>query len=329
MKTQIWKLAIAVLLIGTLVPAHAQISKVAQTGLQFLKVEMSPRAAALGGAYTLIGNDATAMFANPAGLALSENRIDVFVGYVPWIADINYNAIAAKADLGNIGTIGVHYIGTDYGDDIIGTRWSSATDAGFIETGTVNVTAGALGVAYARSLTDKFSIGGQVKHTFQSLGENLFADSTTVKNEVSGLAYDFGTIFYPGYKSLRFGMSIRNFAADFKYQEDSFSLPLTFRMGMAMDVLDFMGDHSNQLLVAVDAIHPRDFTERLNLGAEYILNNMFAFRVGYRVNYDLEGLTAGFGANLNLGPTRLRLDLAYADMGIFGSSNRMAVGFAF
>jgi hypothetical protein len=328
MKNQSYKLLAFLLIVGLLIPSHAQVNKIAQTGLQFLKVEMSPRSAAMGGAYTLAGNDATAMFSNPAGMALSDSRVDFFAGHIPWIADISYNALAVMSNLGNMGRIGFSFISSDYGDDIIGTQWAD-TESGFVETGNVEIGAYAMGLSVARSLTDKFSVGVQVKQTYQHLGSNLLSDSTTtVKNEVSGLAYDFGTMFYPGFKSFRFGMSIRNFAADFKYQEHSFSLPLTFRLGFAMDVLDFMGDHANSLLLAVDAIHPRDHTERLNIGTEYVFQNMFALRLGYRFNYDIEGLTAGFGAKLDVGPSSIRIDYAYSDMGVFGMTNRVAVGFS-
>ena len=55
----------------------------------------------------------------------------------------------------------------------------------------------------------------------------------------------------------------------------------------------YLGEHANPLLVSIDAIHPRDYTERINLGAEYVLMDMIALRAGYRFNYDEEGLTAG------------------------------------
>ena len=43
-------------------PAFSQLKKVAQTGLQFLKIETGARAAAMGGAMTLSGYDAFAVF---------------------------------------------------------------------------------------------------------------------------------------------------------------------------------------------------------------------------------------------------------------------------
>jgi hypothetical protein len=319
-------IVIFIIFAGFIVPANSQVKKVAQTGLQFLKVDVSPRAAAMGGAYTLAGDNATAMFSNPAGIALGDAGLDVFAGSISWIADISFNAFGLTKDLGNWGTIGLSFMNSDYGE-IIGTRVDPG-EQGFIETDQVEVGEYAAGLTYARKLTDKFTIGIQGKQAYQHLGENLFPDSTTVQNEVSGWAFDFGTVFYPGFKSFRFGMSIRNFSEDFIYQEESFSLPLTFRLGIAMDVLDLLGDHSNSLLVAIDAVDPRDYTERLNIGAEYMFKDMFAFRLGYKHNYDLEGLTAGLGANLSVGTTGIRIDYAFSDMGIFGMTNRVAVGFS-
>ncbi len=330
MNSRFTTIALVILLCGIMIPAQAQIKKVGQAGMQFLKIEMSARSAAMGGAYTLAGSDATALFSNPAGMAQNDRRIDVYAAQVPWIADISYNALAATFNAGNIGTFGFQYIGADYGNDIIGTRYDATTDAGFIETGALTVEAMALGLSYARSLTDKFSIGATAKKTYQHLGANLMpADSTIKQNELDGIAFDFGTIFYPGWKSLRFGMSIRNFAKDYKYEEDRFSFPMEYRMGVAMDILHLFGEHTNPLLVEFDAIHPRDYTERLNVGLEYLFNNMFAFRAGYRFNYDIEGLTAGFGTNVDLGFAAARIDYAWSDLGVFDMTHRLAVGFSF
>jgi len=315
------------LLITSVYPA---MKKVGTTGLQFLKIDASPRASAMGGAYTMIGFDAAGVFSNPAGIALSESKIDVFMGRTEWFADISFNALAAIIKMGTLGTVGFSFRNSDYGD-IIGTR-VAGTAKGYEETGMVEVGEYAAGLSYARKLTDKFTMGGQVRWAYQNLGENQVpeTDTTTkmIKNEVSGLVYDFGTVFYPGFKSFRFGMSIRNFAKEFKYEEQSFPLPLTFRVGVAMDVLDFLGAHSNPLLVSIDAIHPRDYTERVNIGAEYILKDMLALRFGYRFNYDEESLTGGFGLNLNLGGTQTRVDYSYGALGDLGMVNRFALGFS-
>jgi len=172
-------------------------------------------------------------------------------------------------------------------------------------------------------------LGGQVKYAYQHLGSNSYDDGISQKNEVKGLAFDFGTIFYPGLQSLRLGMSIRNFSSQFKYEEESFQLPLTFMIGAAVDVLDFMGEHDNALLIAIDAIHPRDYTERIHIGAEYLFMNMFAFRAGYKVNYDEESFSAGIGFVQNLGGFGLSLGYSYSDLSVFDAVNRISFGFSF
>ncbi len=322
-------LAVVLLSAVVVMPAHSALKKVAQTGLQFLKVDVGARPASMGGAFMMVGNDATAMFYNPAGIAKMQSGFDLFAGNVSWIAGIQYYATGLVKDLGNWGSVGVSAIYCDYGDDIAGTR-VAANDKGYDDTGNVDVGAYAVGLSYARALTNKFTVGGQIKYAQEHLGESLLvAGGTSVQNKVSGIAYDFGTIFYPGFKSFRLGMSIRNFSNQFKYQQYAFQLPLTFTLGFAMDVLDFIGEHRNTLLLAVDAIHPRDYTERINVGGEYVFNNMVALRAGYKYNYDEEGLCAGIGVKHTFGGVGIRLDYAYSDFGVFSTVNRFSMGISF
>ena len=62
-------------------------------------------------------------------------------------------------------------------------------------------------------------------------------------------------------------------------QTGEYPLPLTFRIGVAMDVLN---NEENRVTIAADALHPTDNDESLNVGAEYMYNNLIAFRVGYK-----------------------------------------------
>ena len=326
-KTTLFLIIIFLTVIASM-PAHAVIKKLAQTGLQFLKVDVGARPAAMGGAFLMVGDDASAMFYNPAGISRMAYGSDVFVSRTQWIADITYNALAVAKDFGNLGTFGVSVLASDYGDNIIGTRIAE-TEKGFVETGELDVGAYAVGLSYAKALTNKFSIGGQIKFAAQHLGESMLSESETVDNKVSGVAYDFGTIFYPGFESFRFGMSIRNFSPEFKYAQEAFQLPLTFYIGFAMDVLDLMGEHENSLLIAIDAIHPRDYTERIHVGGEYLLMNMIALRAGYKFNYDEESLTAGVGFQTDISGLAIKVGYAYSDFGAFDPVNRLSFGISF
>lgn len=325
MKKLILVIMVISICMMSIVPAHATIRKLAQTGIHLLKVDMSARAAAMGSAYMMVGNGADALFYNPAGITRSQNRYNIFVSQTPWIADITYSAAALVHDLGNIGTVGFTFITADYGD-FIGTEVSSTEAKGYKDTGMLDIGAYTFGVGYARDLTNKFSIGAQVKYVSQHLGSNLLDSDERVENRVSGLAYDIGTIFYPGYKSLRVGMTVRNFAAQYEYQDEPFELPLTFTIGAAMDMLDLMGDdHENAFILSLDAVHPRDFTERIHVGGEFLFMDMLALRAGYKYNYDEEGLTLGAGIQYSLSGINVKIDYAYSAMQIFDTVNRVSI----
>jgi hypothetical protein len=311
-------------------PFHSYaLKKLGQTGCKFLDIAVGARASAMGEAFTLVGNDANALFYNPAGIGRMNTKIDITGSITQWAADIQYNAIGLVINQGIWGNFGLSIIAPDYGD-IIGTRVSD-TEQGYEETGYLDVGSFAVGVAYARQMTDKFTIGGHVKYVSQHLGSNLLASDEIVENKASGFAYDFGTIFYPGLKSFRLGMSVRNFSPQFKYEETAFQLPLTFNVALAIDILDFWGEHpNNSLVLDVEGVHPRDYDVRIHSGVEYWFKDMLALRVGYKLNYDTEGLTAGVGfKSPEVGGLSLKFDYAYGDLGIFDYVNRFSLGISF
>ena len=328
-KIMITKIRIFILAIFLLGPANtklsAEIKKVAQSGYQFLKIDADARAAAMGGAFTILGRGASSMFYNPAGMTENTASIDFFTTQTNWLSDISYYTLGITKKLGNIGVIGFSMHAADYGE-IIGTQVADNT-AGFVETGNVEVEASAMGISFAKSLTDRFSIGGQVKFVSQNLGKTLMPDGVEKSNKTDGLAYDFGTIYYPGIKSFRFGMGVRNFSKNFKYENDSFPLPLTFTIGVAMDIMDFIGNfgEKNNLLFEVDAVHPIDYTERVNIGFEYGYNKMLFLRGGYKFNHDTEGLSLGLGFSLRLLGFMTNLSYSFNDAGDFSPVNRISI----
>ena len=191
-----------------------------------------------------------------------------------------------------------------------------------------------VGLAYSKQISSKFAMGGQIKYAVQDLGKsqlNLAGDM--VDNHATGVAYEFGTTFYPGLvESFRFGMSIKNFSEEVQYQQEGFQMPLTFLIGFAVDVFDIVGDVDqgmHSLTIDMDAVHPRDYTERIHLGAEYWFMDMIALRTGYKFNYDEEGYSFGVGAKLNVSGLNLKFDYAYTDFGIFDNVNRISFGASF
>lgn len=304
--------------------------KIAQTGMQFLSVSADGRGAAMGQALTALENKSQSFFYNPAAAARMEGSVDLSASQNNWIADIKHNAFSAafKPQGGRFGVFGITVKNVDYGD-VEGTLVAN-NDDGYVETGIINPTAMSIGVGYAKTLTDKFSVGGQIGYAVQQLGQSVvpYGDSAQTKlNVAGGVSVDFGTLYYTGFKSLAFGMNVRNFSGEITYEDEGFQLPMTFSMGLSMDLLDLLSEKpkGQSLLLAVDALHYRSHPEEINVGVEYGFMNTLFLRGGYRSSEDLSGIS--FGAGLNVGG--IVVDYSYTPTVDFADVQRFTIGFAF
>ena len=309
-----------------------------QSTMDFLQVAVVPRAVALGDAYTALGTGVEAMFYNPAGLGEMDEKTQFFVSQMQWIADINYFAGAAAYDLDMYGTVGVSFVYVDYGD-IHGTSLfldsdvAAADPQGYIDNGLVdNVGSYVLGLGYAYDVTDVFKVGGSLKFATQKLGTSV-TDEGEVKNDQSKLAFDLGVKYYTPLKSFRFGMSIRNFTSDVKYENYPASLPVCFAVGGAVDLMDFiqpeMTSNDNEMLATVEFTHPNNYTERLHMGVDYAWKQLLSLRMGYMTNHDVNGFSMGFGLFPKIGDTTTELSYTYSKMDVFDDVNRFSLKFAF
>ena len=313
----------------------AENKKLAQTSFQFLGVVSDARAAAMAEAMTSLEIGSSALFFNPAGMANMTGFVDITASDNQWIADIRHNtfSLALSPAGGEYGVIGFSVQTVDYGD-FYGTRVNKGTDLGYDDTGIFQLSAMAIGVGYAKRLTDRFSVGGQVRWVKQDLGESVIpvvtADLDTIEgmseNVLEPLAFDFGTQFKTGFKSLVFGMSVRNFSKEIKYVEEGFQLPLVFNLGISMDVMDFMESSpiEQSLIVSIDASHHRDHPEQIKIGLDYCLMNMLSLRGGYVSSNDEDGISFGVGVRY----FGVGLDYAYTPFGVFDKVQRMSARFS-
>ena len=314
----LFPILVAALLLQTPMLADG-ISKIAQSGMKWLSIPIGARASAMGNAYTAMANDASAVFWNPAGLAKAEGG-HLFLNHNQWIADIDVNAMSASWNVKSYGVFGVHFASVDWGT-LHGTRRANNAQ-GYVD---IDEDGNSLdfspdhflvGVTYARQISERFSIGGNARFLSEDLGSTLIGSMDAGDNFAAStdlLAFDFGTIYSTGYKDLRIAMSFQNFSKEVVYREEYYSLPLTFRIGMAMGLMDFFGGQESihDLTMSVEAIHPRDFGERVHMGLEYGLNEMFFLRGGYKTNYDQEDFTVGGGFQYQYGAQILSLDYSY------------------
>lgn len=313
--------------------------KLGQTGMKFLVVPVVPRAAAMGGAVTAQSSMSSALFNNPAGMGRMEPSLDASVGYMQWIADISYNYASAafKPGDGNYGVVGMSLVAVDYGEFYETVRFNN--EAGYLDMGTFSPTAMAVGLGYSRVLTDRFSVGAQAKYVAQDLGASILAMESSVTKVRGGgpdveeefsentVAVDFGVIYRTGFESLNFAMSVRNFSREVTYYEENFELPLTFRIGASLDVVDFtdFNQDMHSILLSVDAERPRDYPERIRVGAEYEFFGTLSLRGGYVAPADENSFSLGAGLQTDVSGFDFGADYAYTPYGIFGNVNRLAV----
>jgi hypothetical protein len=314
--------------------------KLAQSGLKFLSVVSDARAAAIGETMTSLQVGSCALFFNPAGMAEMSSLVDVTASTNQWIADIKHYtfSFAVSPAGGDYGVFGLSVQSVNYGD-FYGTVVNTSAPLMYDDTGIFQLNALAVGFGYARKLTDRFCIGGQIRWVHQNLGSSVVpefvtsADTSgidTIKafrdNTMTPLVFDFGVQFKTNIKSLVFGMSIRNFSREVKYAEEGFQAPLVFNLGVSMNLLDLIEEPAEEQAVymSLDASHYRDHPEEIKVGLDYRFMNMVSLRAGYVSSNDESSFSYGAGVS-KFGIT---VDYAYTPFGVFGKVNRVTARFA-
>ncbi len=311
-----------------LIPADAEASsfaKVGTAGANFLQIGVGARGVAMGGAFIATADDPSAAYWNPAALVRVPGTQVQFSG-TQLYADILYGNGIVTHEQPGIGSFALQFGLLSSGDmDVTTVEQPGGTGETFTCTDMV------AGLTFSRMLTDRFSTGLSVKYVREAWDDV----------SAGGIAVDLGTLYDTGFKTLRIGMTIQHFGpeltpsgeyttyfsgSDSLHTYNPYSMPMTFKLGMAMDVLQ---TPNHQITVEVDGVHPPDNLEQVNMGAEYWYNNMFALRGGYRVNTDEEGLCAGAGFRIPVGGTTLSLDYAYQDFNRLEMVHRASLGVAF
>lgn len=317
------------------------ISKVGTTAGQFLKIAPSARALGMGGTYVGVSDDIYGAYYNPAGLAINKGNGQVAFNHSEWLADVNYDYAAASLNIESFGSLSFSVTSLRVPEDKVRTFEFPEGNGQYWDAGSVSFALG-----YAKSLTDRFSIGFQAKYIQESIWNS----------SASGFALDIGTYYITPFNDLVIGASISNFGTKMKldgrdiqlnddpdgsintgpnnipakYEMDSYDLPLTFRIGFSMDVIN---TRYFRIKTALDATHPNDNTEYVNAGVEFVYDELLYLRAGYKSLFlanSEQGLTLGFGLNYELSNgLNLRVNYAYADYGRLTNIQYFDVGIVF
>jgi hypothetical protein len=282
---------------------------------QFLKIGIGARAAGMGGAFVAVADDASAVFWNPAGLArLDPDRTELMGNLAFWPGDMLYSQATAVFHIKGLpGAVSFNARSLTMDDEPERTSFRPEGTGLYFDAGYT-----AFGLTYARSLTDKFSVG--LTGNLVQMGLAEFKEET--------ITFDLGTLYEVGTLGMKIGMGIQNIGGQVQFIEREGRIPAVFRVGTSFQ---FMQSAEHTLVGSFDFSHPPDNAERANIGAEYGFRDFLFVRGGYNFNYDAEGLAAGAGLRFPVSTlhTVANVDYAYTDMMDLGAAHRVSLRLRF
>ena len=313
------------------------VNKTGTTAAKFLSIEVGSNAVGMGGAYTSIAKDATAMSWTPAGLSCHDTK-EVYFNHANWIADISFDYFGITFPMNNKSVLGFNITSVTM-DEMEVTRYGNE------DTGeTFRAADYAIGSTYALDLTDRFSVGFNGKYIQQSIANS----------HAKGFAVDFGTLFITPF-GFTLGTSISNFGPKLKMSGDDlligadvdeniegnnesvtgilstdyFDLPLVLRIGISDE---FQIGARNKLVASLDAISPNDNANYINTGAKiHLFDGLISLYAGLNSLF-LENAESefSFGGGLTIPQilnNSLSIYFTHEQMKFLGNSQQLSISF--
>ncbi len=322
------------------------------TTAAFLEIGVGGAGIGMGDAVVASTENLSSIYWNPAGLARMQNNQALFM-YQPWVVDANTLFAGFGLNLRNIGNLAFGVFGLSYGNiDVTTMEYQQGTGEQYTAYDY------SFSASYARSLVDWFSFGATAKYISSKIWHST----------ASAFAVDLGVIVQTQFFSvtgqhtdgMKIGMSISNYGSRMrfdgydllfpvdidedaegnyqnlqgKYKMEDWELPLIFRVGLSFDPIVL---NQQRLTFEVDALHPNNTSEYLNVGAQYQFTapgfGDFFLRGGYKGLFivdQLYGTTFGGGVRWHLSPSKsLQIDYAYRSIGDLGYVHCTSMGVAF
>lgn len=294
-------------LILTAILSAAALNAAVNTGAEIifplLEMGVGARALGMGGAYTAVADDPSAVHWNPAGLA-NIGKAEISLSYDKWFMDTSNQQILFAVPLGGgtiAGEVAYMNLGTFDGLDLSGNPTNTQVNP-------YNI-AGSAG--YGTGIMPGLSAGISIKVISQSTGSK----------STMGFAGDIGAL----YKN-------ENFSAGFTLQNigsgGGYSLPMSVNLGGAFRVVN---TKENRVLIATDVNYLFNDVPSMSAGAEYVFSDILAARAGYRIRFgdnNLDGLT-GLSGGVGIFVAGVKLDYAIVPYGDLGITHRAALSYQF
>ncbi len=338
-------LAFALLTYHLIILSTAVYAGVGTNGGEFLRIGVGERAIGMGGAFSSIADNATAVYWNPAGLSQLKMR-EFSVMHLNYLVDIKSEHLSYVHPLGNpgLGTVQDKYGTLGSQLSLLISHHSRRDDFGN-EIGDFYNYEGIFSLAYGRVISKNLSLGLTLKTIYTQLDNN----------KTSNLAFDFGGLYKTPLEGINFSFVIQNIATGLRFTADnepispnfkigvSYSVSLTHRSSIAQPTFSLKGrrikDEGRGFILASDIIlfkEGRINPTATNFGGEYsfvsplIKGLKTAVRLGYNTGQSvtlggLTGLMAGFG----LEHRNRNFDYAFVPYGNLGNTHRFSLTLKF
>jgi len=282
---------------------------------QFLNLDLSARAAALGGTFVANNDDPDVIFYNPAGIGLLE-KSPISFSFVKHLLDINLASLSYSTDLKGVGRIGAAVSYINYG------TFTKADEFGN-KTGQFGAGETAFILGYSNLLGEDFYYGANIKFIYSSI-----ADRSS-----SALALDLGLHYAIPSALTDIGFSIMNVGTQLsEYYSTKENLPLDIVLGVSkkMEHLPLRLSLDFHNLNAQKSSFFKKF-DAFSLGAEFFLSRVLRLRFGYN-NQSRNDLTigsfaglAGFNVGVGAVISNYEFDYGFSSMGLVGGLHRISV----
>ena len=294
-------------------PRYFSSKAVGTTTADFLNLPIGARAAAMGGAYTAISEEASAVYWNPAGLVQIPKLSAVFMR-AQYLQNIGYQYAAYAQRLTYDSVVAGSVLLTDVGSipetDISGNTLGSFTPRDQVYT-----------ISYSKAIlefSDKdidVSIGVSAKY----IKSTILNSAKAYAGDVGIMTYNFGDIPY------RLAVTATNMGGGLSYDQESNPLPLTFKLGAAVNPF-------RNMLIATDIVMPKQNKPNRLVGLELATTPNELTRLCVRAGLNAQQMSDGLGGfSVGVGATLhfFSLDYAFVPMGELGSTHRISLTFDF